>query len=64
MTLEHVVILSIALVTAAVVVWPASVICRRTGHSPWLAILAIIPLANVGLLWFIALSRWSSTQRM
>jgi len=51
----------VAVVYLAVIVWPVARICRRTGHSPWLAVLAVIPLANVGLLWFIALSRWSST---
>jgi len=41
-----------------VVAWPAGRICRRLGYSPWLGILAVIPLANVVLLWFIALSQW------
>jgi hypothetical protein len=47
-----------------IILWPVTMICRRTGHSPWLAILAVIPVANVALLWFIALSRWPSTQRL
>ena len=40
------------------VVWPAATICRRLGFSPWLGVLAAVPLANVILLWFVALSRW------
>jgi hypothetical protein len=41
-----------------VVIWPAGRICRRLGFSPWLGILAALPLANVVLLWFLALSQW------
>ena len=52
----------VVVVYLVVILWPVARICRRTGHSPWLAVLAVIPLANVALLWFIALSRWSSTQ--
>jgi hypothetical protein len=58
MTIEYVMIVSIALVSVAVVVWPASVICRRLGYSPWLAVIAIVPLAQIALLWFIAFSPW------
>ena len=54
----------VAVVYLVVILWPVARICRRTGHSPWLAVLAIIPVANVALLWFIALSRWPSTQRL
>ena len=41
-----------------VVIWPMAMICRRLGFSPWLGILAGVPLANVALLWFLALSQW------
>jgi len=44
-----------------VVMWPAARICRRTGYSPWLGVLAVIPLANVLLLWFIALAQWPTS---
>ena len=40
------------------VVWPASRICRRAGFSPWIGLLAIVPIANLLLLWFVALARW------
>ncbi len=46
------------LVMALVVAWPAARICRRLGFSPWLGVLAVIPVANVVLLWFVALSQW------
>jgi hypothetical protein len=62
MTIEYVMILSIALVSGAVVIWPATVLCRRLGFSPFLGFLAIVPLANVALLWFIALSPWAADQ--
>jgi hypothetical protein len=41
-----------------VVVWPASRICSRLGFSPWLGILAVVPIANVFLLWFVAVTPW------
>jgi hypothetical protein len=41
-----------------VVVWPAARICSRLGFSPWLGILAMVPIANVILLWFVAVSPW------
>jgi hypothetical protein len=44
------------------IVWPAARICRRTGFSPWLGILAVVPVVNVLLLWFIALARWRGSE--
>ena len=41
-----------------VVVWPAARICSRLGFSPWLGILAVVPVANVILLWFVAVAPW------
>lgn len=41
-----------------IVIWPASRICSRLGFSPWLGILAVVPLANVLLLWFVAFTTW------
>ncbi|HKE86600.1 MAG TPA: hypothetical protein VKB50_22750 [Vicinamibacterales bacterium] len=43
-----------------VVVWPAGRICRRAGFSPWLGLLAIVPLVSLVLLWFIAYADWPS----
>ena len=41
-----------------IVAWPAGRICRRIGYSPWLGLLAIVPLVNLILLWFVAISDW------
>ena len=41
-----------------VVIWPASAICRRLGFSPWLGVVAVVPVLNLVLLWFIALAPW------
>jgi len=62
MTVEYVVIWSVAIVSAAVVIWPATVICRRVGYSPYLGFLAIVPFANLALLWFVAFSPWPADQ--
>jgi hypothetical protein len=40
------------------VAWPMARICRRAGFSPWLGGLAVVPIANILLLWFLAFSDW------
>jgi hypothetical protein len=57
---EYVVIVAVALISATVIIWPAAVICRRTGYSPWLGLIAIVPLAQIALLWFVAFSPWAA----
>jgi len=57
---ELVVVLFIAAMALAVI-WPAARICQRLGLSQWLGLLAIVPLANVMLLWYVALARWPSS---
>ena len=42
------------------VAYPAGRICSRLGFTPWLGILAIVPIANVILLLYVAFSRWPS----
>jgi hypothetical protein len=32
------------------------------GFSPWLGVVAIIPLASLALLWFIALADWPASK--
>ena len=44
--------------TLVVLMWPAGRICRRVGFSPWLGTLIVVPIANIILLWFVALARW------
>ena len=56
--IPEVVVLIAILVMSLVVMWPAGRICRRLGFSPWLGILAALPLANLLLLWFVALAEW------
>jgi hypothetical protein len=60
-TPELLVVATIA-VMAFVVIWPAARICRRLGFSRWLGILAVIPLANLLLLWFVALAQWPGSE--
>ena len=56
--MPELVVVAFMLAMALVVIWPMVIICRRIGFSPWLGILAAVPLANVVLLWFLALSQW------
>jgi len=57
---EYVIVIAVALISAIVIIWPAAVICRRAGYSPWLGLIAIVPLAQIALLWFIAFSPWAA----
>lgn len=44
--------------SALTVAWPSARICARAGFSPWIGLLAVVPIANVVLLWFVAFARW------
>jgi energy-converting hydrogenase Eha subunit B len=50
--------LLVLLLIAAAVIWPASRVCAKAGYSPWLGLAAIVPGANVLLLWFLAVAEW------
>jgi hypothetical protein len=57
------VVIVFAIVAACLVRgWPAGRICRRLGFSQWLGLLAVVPLGEVLLLWFVALARWPTDQ--
>ena len=51
-------VVAVLAVMALAVIWPAATICRRLGFSPVLGLLAPLPIANVLLRWFVALSPW------
>jgi hypothetical protein len=44
-----------------VLAWPAGRICSRIGFSPWLGSLAVVPIVNVLLLWYVAFAPWPRT---
>ena len=52
--------LLVLLVVAATFIWPATRICAKAGYSPWLGVAIVVPLANLILLWFLALAQWPS----
>ena len=41
-----------------ILIWPAARICRRIGFSPWLGLLAAVPIVNIVLLWLVAFIPW------
>ena len=45
----------------AITLWLASRVLERTGYSPWLALLGLIPLVNIVLLWVFAWADWPRT---
>jgi hypothetical protein len=51
-------ILLVVLVMTLAVIFPAGRICRRIGFSPFVGILAVVPIANFLLLWFVAMADW------
>lgn len=48
------------LVVAAIAVVPFWRLCKRVGYSPWLSLLILVPLLNIGLVYFLAFSEWPS----
>jgi hypothetical protein len=51
-------LLVLVVLIGAGVVWPASRVCAKAGFSPWLGLAALLPGANILLLWFLALAEW------
>jgi hypothetical protein len=59
------VILAVLLgVFALIVVVPACLVCRKAGYPAWLGVAAILPVANIVLLCFLAFSKWPLEQRL
>jgi hypothetical protein len=48
------------MIVAIIMVVPLWRLCRRVGHSPWLSLLMLIPVANIILLYVIAFGAWPS----
>ena len=41
---------------------PAGMVLKRTGHSPWWALLCFIPVAALLGLWVMAFTSWTPTR--
>lgn len=48
------------LIVAAIIVVPFWQLCKRTGHSPWLSLLIVLPVANLVLVYYLAFAEWPS----
>ena len=57
---ELITVLLVGLISAAVVIWPASRVCAKAGYSPWLGLVAVVPGFNLLLLWYLAIAEWPS----
>jgi len=51
------------IIMACVVIIPVWRICQRTGYPGWVSILILVPLVNLGLLYFIAFSDWPADKK-
>jgi hypothetical protein len=58
---ELTVVAVISLFGIGLVVWPAARICRKAGFPSWLGALAVVPIANLLLLWFVAAADWPAS---
>jgi hypothetical protein len=47
-------------VTEALFAVPAAMVLKRTGHSPWWALLCFIPVAALLGLWVMAFTSWTA----
>src|SRR5512135_1429041 len=52
------VILLFAFAMMALMLWLWSRIFSKAGHTPWLALILLIPLANLVMIFWFALSTW------
>lgn len=53
----------IMLLWAAILIVPFWRISQRAGYSGWLSLLMLIPLVNLGFLYFLAFASWPSEKR-
>lgn len=51
-------------IVCLVLVFPFVRIFRKAGFSPWLGITMLIPLFNIGMLYFLAIKKWPITERL
>jgi hypothetical protein len=41
--------------------WPFRRIFSRAGYSAWLSVAMLVPLINIGLMWWFAYAKWRTT---
>jgi hypothetical protein len=51
------------LIVAAIAIVPFWRICKRVGHSPWLGLLIVVPLANLIFIYYLAFAEWPSDKK-
>ena len=55
--------LLIIVLVVAVMIWPYWRIFRKAGFAPWLALLMIVPAANIIMIFFLAFARWPALDK-
>lgn len=51
------------LVMALIIIVPMWRICMKAGYTGWLGVLAVVPFANLILLYFLAFADWPALRR-
>jgi hypothetical protein len=55
-------VIAYIIATMLAVIYPSMRICRRAGFPSLLGLLAVVPLVNLALLWFVALAPWPDSE--
>lgn len=53
----------ITAIIAVLVIIPYRRIFLKAGFSPWLSLLMLVPLVNLGMLYFLGFVEWPSLQK-
>jgi hypothetical protein len=61
--MPEVLVLVLGLGAALLLAYAAGRICGKAGFSPWLGVAALIPVANLALLLFLAFAKWPSQKQ-
>jgi hypothetical protein len=53
----------IVVIFAVLIIIPYRRIFLKAGFSPWLSLLMLVPLVNLGMLYFLGFAEWPSLQK-
>ena len=60
---EILILFFLLVIPLALVVFPAWRLIARTGHRGELGVLAVVPLVNIALLWYLAFAEWPALEQ-
>ena len=60
---QHLFLVLVIFVGAALIWWPWAKIFAKAGYSCWLGVMMLIPLVNIVMLFWFAVSEWPALRR-